>query len=123
MNWTAAAAVTLASAVMIGAFGAHGLEGRLDPYSLGVYETAVRYHFYHALGLLAVPLLVRTGLVRESAGRWAGWLLLVGIVFFCGSLYVLALTGVTMLGAVAPVGGTAFIAGWVMLGWGAVGKK
>jgi uncharacterized membrane protein YgdD (TMEM256/DUF423 family) len=115
MNWTAAAAIMLALAVSIGAFGAHGLQGRLDAYSTGVYEKAVFYHFIHALGMLAVPLLVRAGLISKSAGAWTGWLLLAGIVLFSGSLYVLAITGVRALGAITPFGGASFIAAWVVL--------
>jgi uncharacterized membrane protein YgdD (TMEM256/DUF423 family) len=115
MNWTATAAITLALAVSIGAFGAHGLQGRLDAYSMGVYEKAVFYHFIHALGLLAVPLLARAGLISQSAGNWIGWLLLAGIVLFSGSLYMLAITGIRTLGAVTPFGGLSFIAAWVTL--------
>jgi uncharacterized membrane protein YgdD (TMEM256/DUF423 family) len=115
MNWTATAAIMLALAVCIGAFGAHGLQGRLDAYSMGVYERAVMYHFFHALGMLAVPLLVKAGLISKSAGAWTGWLLLSGIVLFSGSLYVLAVTGVRTLGAVTPFGGASFIAAWVTL--------
>jgi uncharacterized membrane protein YgdD (TMEM256/DUF423 family) len=115
MNWTATAAIMLALAVSIGAFGAHGLQGRLDAYSTSVYEKAVFYHFIHALGLLAVPLLVRAGLISNTAGTWTGWLLLAGIVLFSGSLYVLAITGVKTLGAITPFGGAAFIAAWVVL--------
>src|SRR5580704_2599483 len=115
MNWTATAAIMLALAVSIGAFGAHGLQGRLDAYSMGIYERAVFYHFIHALGMLAVPLLVRAGLISESAGAWAGWLLLAGIVLFSGSLYVLAISGVRTLGAITPFGGASFIAAWLVL--------
>src|SRR6476646_3746550 len=115
MNWTATAAIMLVLAVSIGAFGAHGLQGRLDAYSIGVYEKGVFYHFIHALGMLAVPLLVRAALISESAGNWTGWLLLAGIVLFSGSLYVLAITGERTLGAVTPFGGVAFIAAWVTL--------
>src|ERR1051326_881046 len=115
MNWTATAALVLALAVSIGAFGAHGLQGRLDAYSMGVYEKGVMYHFFHALGMLAVPLLVRAGLISGSAGNWAGGLLLAGIVLFSGSLYVLAITGVRTLGAITPFGGASFIAAWVTL--------
>lgn len=115
MNWTATAAIMLALAVSIGAFGAHGLQSRLDAYLMGVYEKGVFYHFFHALGMLAVPLLVRAGLISKSAGDWTGWLLLAGIVLFSGSLYVLAITGVRTLGAVTPFGGAAFIAAWVTL--------
>src|SRR5512142_2108927 len=123
MNWTATAAIMLALAVCIGAFGAHGLQARLDTYSLGVYEKGVMYHIFHALGLLAVPLLVRAGLISESAGNWTGWLLLAGIVLFSGSLYVLAITGVRTLGAVTPFGGVAFIAAWVTLAVGALRSR
>src|ERR1700693_2127958 len=115
MNWTAVAAIMLALAVCIGAFGAHGLQARLDTYSMGIYEKGVFYHFIHALGMLAVPLLVRAGLISNSAGNWAGWLLLAGIVLFSGSLYVLAITGVRALGAITPFGGVSFIAAWLVL--------
>jgi uncharacterized membrane protein YgdD (TMEM256/DUF423 family) len=110
----------LALAVVIGAFGAHGLRDILDPYSLSVYQTGVSYHFYHALGMLAIPLLAKSGLVTEVSAKWAHRLLLLGIVFFSGSLYALALTGTTILGAVAPIGGSAFIAGWLVLVWGSL---
>jgi uncharacterized membrane protein YgdD (TMEM256/DUF423 family) len=115
MNWTATAAIMLALAVAIGAFGAHGLQGRLDAYSIGVYEKGVFYHFVHALGMLAVPLLVRAGLISQPAATWTGWLLLAGIVLFSGSLYVLAITGVRTLGAITPFGGVSFIAAWLVL--------
>jgi uncharacterized membrane protein YgdD (TMEM256/DUF423 family) len=115
MNWTATAAIMLALAVAIGAFGAHGLQGRLDAYSMGVFEKAVFYHFIHALGMLAVPLLVHAGLISSGAGKWTGWLFLAGIVLFSGSLYLLAITGVRTLGAVTPFGGASFIAAWVTL--------
>ena len=115
MNWTATAAIMLTLAVIIGAFGAHGLQGRLDAYSMNIYERAVFYHFVHALGLLAVPLLVRAQLVSRAAGEWAAWLLLAGIVLFSGSLYALAITGIRTLGAVTPFGGGSFIAAWIVL--------
>jgi uncharacterized membrane protein YgdD (TMEM256/DUF423 family) len=110
MNWSAIGAIALALAVAAGAFGAHGLRGRLDEYSMGVYERAVFYHLIHALGLLVVPLLLRgSGATRVCA------LLLAGIVLFSGSLYVLALSGVRALGAVTPFGGLAFIVAWALL--------
>jgi len=99
--------------VAIGAFGAHGLRGRLSPEMLAVFETGVRYHLYHALALLAVA-----ALMSRIDGRLitaAGWLFTSGIVLFSGSLYLLALTGVTTLGAVTPVGGLAFMLGWACL--------
>ncbi len=115
MNWSATAALLTGLAVAFGAFGAHGLKGRLDDYSMGVYEKAVLYHFFHALGLLMVSILPRVGAISESAGAWVCGLLLTGIVLFSGSLYVLALTGATVLGAVTPLGGLAFLAAWFLL--------
>lgn len=106
-------------AVMLGAFGAHALRERLDDYSRGVFETAVQYHFYHSLALLAVGLLAlsqpQTAMLKSS-----GWLFFIGIVIFSGSLYLLSVTGVRWLGAVTPLGGLSFIAGWACLaatGW------
>jgi uncharacterized membrane protein YgdD (TMEM256/DUF423 family) len=115
VNWSAAAAVLMGLAVGIGAFGAHGLKGRLDDYSMGVYEKAVLYHFFHALGLLIVSILPRVGAISQSAATWVCGLLLAGIVLFSGSLYVLALSGVKALGAVTPLGGLAFLAAWFLL--------
>ncbi len=117
MNWTAVAAFALALAVMIGAFGAHGLRGRIDDYSMGVYERAVLYHFLHALGLLIVSMMPPRPLLR-----WVSWLLFAGIVLFSGSLYVLAITGVRSLGAVTPFGGLCFIAAWLLLAFSAIRK-
>jgi uncharacterized membrane protein YgdD (TMEM256/DUF423 family) len=98
-------------AVALGAFGAHALRGRLDDYARGVFETAVQYHFYHALALALVGILLlsqpATALLKSS-----GWLFLIGIAVFSGSLYLLAITGIKWLGAVTPLGGLAFIAGW-----------
>ncbi|HBO14388.1 MAG TPA: DUF423 domain-containing protein [Halieaceae bacterium] len=98
-------------AVALGAFGAHALRGRLDEYARGVFETAVQYHFYHALALALVGVLLlsqpATALLKSS-----GWLFLIGIAVFSGSLYLLAITGIKWLGAVTPLGGLAFIAGW-----------
>lgn len=119
MNWTSLAATALAVAVMLGAFGAHGLRSRLDAYSMGIYERAVFYHFVHALGLLIASLLPRTGTLDGAAINWACALLALGIVIFSGSLYALALTGVRWLGAITPIGGVSFIAGWLVLAWAA----
>lgn len=116
MNWTAVAALLLALAVALGAFGAHGLRGRLDDYSMGVYERAVLYHFLHALGLLVVSTMPRPS-------NAVCWLLVIGIALFSGSLYVLAITGVRTLGAVTPFGGISFIAAWVLLAFSAARKN
>src|SRR5690242_12123166 len=115
MSWSGLGALLLAIAVMLGAFGAHGLRGRLDAYSMGIYERAVFYQFIHALGLLIVPLFTRAGVLAESPTEWICWLLLAGILIFSGSLYLLALTGVRMLGAITPLGGVSFIAAWLLL--------
>lgn len=101
-------------AVALGAFGAHALSSRLSADLLATFETAVRYQFYHALALVAVVVALM---------RWpntnlpviAGWLFVAGIVIFSGSLYLLVLTGVRWLGAITPIGGVAFIAGWICL--------
>ena len=100
--------------VALGAFGAHGLRNRVDGRMLEVWETAVRYHLVHALALLAVAWM---------ASRWpspslslAGWLLVVGVAVFSGSLYLMALTGVRWLGAVTPIGGLCFLIGWIAVG-------
>lgn len=115
MNWTATGAIGLALAVILGAFGAHGLRGRLDAYSMDIYERAVFYQFIHAMGLLVVSILPRLGAVSATAGAWVCALLLAGVVIFCGSLYLLALTGIRGLGAITPIGGLSFIAAWVLL--------
>lgn len=98
------------TAVGAGAFGAHGLRSRLTPDLLTVFETAARYQMYHALALLAVA-----WAVTRWPGPWAvraGWLFVAGTALFSGSLYALALSGVRWLGAVTPLGGAAFLAGW-----------
>ena len=117
MNWSAMGAILLALAVILGAFGAHGLRGRLDAYLMSLYEKAVFYHFIHALGLLVVSIMPKTGALSASTAQWVCGLLLAGILIFSGSLYLLALTGLRVLGAVTPVGGVSFIAAWVALAW------
>lgn len=99
--------------VGLGAFGAHGLRGRLSPEMLAVFETAVRYEMYHALALLATAMLLTR--VDGRAMLVAGWSFVAGILLFSGSLYALALTGVTTLGAITPIGGLAFLIGWAAL--------
>lgn len=100
--------------VALGAFGAHGLKTKVAPDMLNVWETAVFYHLVHALGLLLIGVLCH--LVPDIALiRNAGWALLVGTVLFSGSLYVLVLTGVKPLGMITPLGGVAFLAGWLLL--------
>ena len=100
-------------AVALGAFGAHALKGRIPAEMLAVWHTAVEYHIFHSLGLLAVGLLAAQ-LPDSALLRWSGWMMLAGILLFCGSLYVLALSGERWLGAVTPLGGLAFLAAWAM---------
>jgi uncharacterized membrane protein YgdD (TMEM256/DUF423 family) len=99
--------------VGLGAFGAHGLRGRLSPEMLAVFETGVRYHMYHALALVTTAALM--GRLDGRLINAAGWLFTAGIVLFSGSLYVVALTGVGVFGAITPIGGLAFLAGWACL--------
>ena len=99
--------------VALGAFGAHFLKARLSTDMLAVFETGVRYHLIHAVALLATAALADR--VGERLLAAAGWLFTSGIVLFSGSLYVLALTGITTFGAVTPLGGVAFLAGWACL--------
>jgi uncharacterized membrane protein YgdD (TMEM256/DUF423 family) len=117
MNWSAIAAVFLALAVSLGAFGAHGLKARLDADHLDIYKTAVLYHFLHALGLLLVSVLPKTGALSTESANSVCWLLAAGILIFSGSLYALAISRVAILGAITPFGGVAFIAAWVLLAW------
>jgi uncharacterized membrane protein YgdD (TMEM256/DUF423 family) len=99
--------------VVAGAFGAHALRGQLSEEMLAIYRTAVEYQFWHALALLAVGLLA-----RQAAGAWltaSGVAFTLGVLVFSGSLYVLALSGIRVLGAVTPLGGVALIVGWACL--------
>ncbi|MFP6573178.1 MAG: DUF423 domain-containing protein [Vicinamibacterales bacterium] len=115
-GWFATGSVLCGLGVILGAFGAHGLRARLSPEMLVVFETGVRYHLFHALGLLAVA---------WAASRWpgsyvsiAGYLFVAGIFIFSGSLYVLAITGIRWLGAITPIGGVCLIVGWGLLAVG-----
>ena len=112
--FVALGSINAALAVIFGAFGAHALKTRISPEMLSVYHTAAQYHFYHALGLLLIGVLA-SQFQNDRALQISGFLMLAGIVLFCGSLYLLAVTGVTWLGAITPLGGVAFIAAWVVL--------
>lgn len=109
-------ALSLALAVTLGAFGAHGLKARVSPEQLAWWHTGVDYHFVHALGLLAIGILIASQ-PSLSGLRNAGWVMLMGIIIFSGSLYAMTLGAPRWFGAITPIGGTAFIAAWVMLAW------
>lgn len=114
--WLRSGAGLMFLAVSLGAFAAHALKARLTPDLLAIFETGARYNVYHALALIAVGLI---------ASRWpgravnaAGWCFLIGTLIFSGSLYALALTGERRLGAITPIGGLLFLAGWLCLLFG-----
>lgn len=102
-------------AVALGAFAAHVLKEKLSPEMFAIWEVGVRYHFYHALGIVIVAWLTAQFPAANVAP--AGWLFLAGTILFSGSLYVLSLSGVRWLGAVTPLGGICFLAGWVWIAW------
>lgn len=108
------AAILGATAVALGAFGAHALKemlmnsGRLD-----TYETAVKYHFYHMMALLFIGILQNTNTSKNL--KWSAYLMMAGIIIFSGSLYILCFTGITFLGAITPIGGVLLILGWLLL--------
>lgn len=111
--WLLLAAINGALAVLFGAFAAHGLKGRLSFDMLAVFDTGARYHLTHALAM-GLAALAAQGAAAKRANTAAA-LFLAGIVLFCGSLYLLALTGITAFGLVTPLGGLAFVAGWLTL--------
>lgn len=113
----AIAGILLALATIFGAFGAHALKAQLSPDRLQVYDTAVRYHFFHALGLLGIGLALR--FMDAPSMRWAAVLVIVGIVLFSGSLYALTFGAPRPFGIVTPFGGVALIAGWICFAAGA----
>ncbi len=114
--WLRAAAALGLLGVVLGAFGAHGLRARITPEMLEIYRTGVLYHLIHAVVLLAVTL----NAARFRTARIAAWCFTAGIVVFSGSLYALAVTGARWLGAITPVGGLLFMAGWIALVIGAL---
>ena len=112
LRLVAAAAINAFVAVAAGAFGAHGLRQRLDTRALEVFEIGVRYQMFHAIGMVVAAWLASRGLALAQTG---GWIMQAGIVVFSGSLYVLALSGTKWLGAITPLGGLAFLAGWALI--------
>jgi uncharacterized membrane protein YgdD (TMEM256/DUF423 family) len=117
--WIGLGAAFAFLSVGCGAFGAHGLESKLEPRMLAIWETAARYQMYHALGLIGLGLWAGQRLQQAGAGSTpssvtvTGWAFTIGIVLFSGSLYALALSGIKVLGAITPLGGVAFLIGWI----------
>ena len=116
-----AGAILGALGVVLGAFGAHALKPTLEASGrMETFETAVKYQFYHALGLVLLSILLQNAVMNAAKWyNWAGYMLLAGVIIFSGALYTICFTGVKAFGAIAPIGGTLMIAGWVLLFWGA----
>lgn len=118
-NWAIQlAAISGFLSVALGAFGAHGLKNRLTAEMMAIYQTAVEYHFYHTLALLLTGVLLSVW-GKSTALTTASIAYVAGIVIFCGSLYLLSITGIRWLGAITPIGGVAFLLGWLSLFWAA----
>lgn len=100
--------------VALGAFGAHGLEGKLEPKYIDIWEKAVKYQMFHATGLFIVGILLGK-FPASSLLSWSGWLMFIGIVLFAGSLYILAVTQISVLGAITPLGGVSFLVAWALI--------
>lgn len=116
-SFLALGAINAFFCVALGAFGAHSLKQKLSIDMLAVYQTGVQYHFYHALGLIAVGL-VLMHFPKSRLVALSGWLMFAGIILFSVSLYVLSLTGIRGLGAITPLGGVAFLSAWALLAYG-----
>lgn len=106
--------INMVLAVGLGAFGAHGLQDRLSERMLEIYQTGVQYHMIHAVGILIIALIAER-LGNPGMLLWAGWAMFLGIIFFSGSLYVLSISGIKILGAITPIGGVFFIVAWLLL--------
>ena len=117
MSFIAIGAINAVIAIAAGAFGAHALKATLDARRLGIFETASRYQMYHALALVLIGIIVAQG---NPGVRCAAWAIQGGVIVFSGSLYLLALTDVSWLGAITPFGGVAMMVGWVLLAWKAL---
>lgn len=121
-NFIILGSINMALSVALGAFGAHILKALISPEMLDIYQTANHYHMIHGLGILLVAFMYGK-LNQSSLINWSGWLLFVGIVIFSGSLYVLSITQIKILGAITPIGGVAFISGWILLAFASLQKQ
>ena len=113
MNFLAIGAISGCLVVILGAFGAHGLKNVFDEYEKSIYEKAVLYHMFHTMAILVVCLIEK--IQPEIQLSVAGWVFILGIILFSGSLYTLSVTGIKLLGMITPIGGVLFIIGWVIL--------
>ncbi|MBM7601173.1 uncharacterized membrane protein YgdD (TMEM256/DUF423 family) [Virgibacillus halotolerans] len=102
-------------AVALGAFGAHGLEGKISEKAIGTWEKAVNYQMFHTMALLVTGFLMTK--IQGAGIAWAGWMFFIGIILFSGSLYLYATTSVKTFAMVTPLGGVAFLVGWVLIGY------
>ncbi|MGF9892711.1 DUF423 domain-containing protein [Priestia megaterium] len=107
-------AINAMLAVALGAFGAHGLEGKISEKYLEVWKTGVQYQMFHAMGLFVIAFLL-SKFPQSSLLTASGWIMFAGIVLFSGSLYVLSTSGIKVLGAITPLGGVAFIVAWILM--------
>lgn len=107
-------AINALLSVALGAFGAHGLEGKIEPKYLDIWKTGVTYQMFHATGLLIIGVLLGK-YPASSLLSWSGWIMLLGIILFSGSLYVLSVTKIGILGAITPFGGVSFIVAWALI--------
>ncbi|WP_188454648.1 DUF423 domain-containing protein [Virgibacillus oceani] len=105
-------------AVALGAFGAHGLEGKLSEKMLNTWDKAVNYQMFHTMALLVTGLILAK--IQSGGMMWAGWMFFIGILLFSGSLYVYSTTGIKTFAMITPLGGVAFLAGWILLGYAVV---
>jgi uncharacterized membrane protein YgdD (TMEM256/DUF423 family) len=108
--------------IVFGAFGAHALKARIPPETMEIYQTGIQYHFYHAIGLFIIAF-VALHLPKSGYVKWCGWMMLVGIILFSGSLYAISLGGMRWLGMITPIGGTAFVIAWALLAIGILKAK
>ena len=112
--------INMLLAVALGAFGAHIVRDLISDHYYTIYQTGVDYHMFHSLGILLVGIIALK--IPGKQINWSGWLLFMGIVIFSGSLYVLSLTGISILGAITPIGGVSFLIGWLLLALAAYKK-
>lgn len=113
MIWVKLASLTMFLGIALGAFGAHAFKGKVDAYFLDIFKTGALYHMIHGLGLFVVAWL--SSISQDPKITWAGILMILGILLFSGSLYIMAFTGLRALGAVTPLGGLSFLAAWILI--------